>query len=150
MDSGGSSHTSGDEFFAENFRIVVRLPAMSSRPESDTSDSDDELSAEAFCVVRRCKKPRPEPDTDQAHDGAADSGYVLTPTMAALSPLPSPRSEPGARPRRQPTTRRAPTPHYTVESIFDDFKKRRGALIRALTEGNERQTAYVHVSIIFF
>jgi hypothetical protein len=79
--------------------------------------------------------------------------------MERRSPDPPSRSESGALRRRQPTRCRALTlrPPYTVESIFDNYSKRRGALIRALTEGsivvNENQPpTFVHMSfsIIFF
>ena len=62
------------------------------------------------------------------------------------SPDPPPRSESesGALRRRQPTRCQALTlrlPPYTVESVFDKYSKRRGALIRALTEGSRRASA---------
>ena len=97
--------------------------------------SPDPPSSPMFDDAQR----QPGPGTDHEGADAVDAPMA----MERRSPGPPPRSESGARWKRQPTSFRALTlrPPYTVESIFDNYSKRRGALIRALTEGSKRESA---------
>lgn len=138
----GSDSDASDEFSPQSFRVVrhcpnnrrahtdqegaaaVRLPTMAAlSPDPPSSPMVEDAQSQ------------PQPGTDQ--EGAEAVGAPMAMETPSLDP--PPRSESDAIWRRQPTGRPAAlTAPYTVESIFDNHSKRRGALIRALTEGSKR------------
>jgi hypothetical protein len=167
MDSGYHTSDSDDDFCPEQFRVVRRRPC---RPETDQRGP----AADAvYLPTPTMAALSPEPDhpsrplsedaQSQPRPGTDEQGaHPVDAPMAVerRSPDPPPRSESesGALRRRQPTRCQALTlrlPPYTVESVFDKYSKRRGALIRALTEGSRDEhqpptSVHMSFSIIFF